>query len=147
MMLWGFIAHDDRKCLQKVCGTINSIKYLQILQENLLPEMFLGEKLQQDNSSAHNLIISKTWLSENVLEILENWPPNSAGINIIENVWSLLKKRVFQRHPKNIAELWAFLGKSTENLVLLVVGSSFFVPGQNFYFFSVFLSKESLHAF
>ena len=32
LMLWGFIAHDGRKCLQKVCGTINSIKYLQILQ-------------------------------------------------------------------------------------------------------------------
>ena len=54
LMLWGFIAHDGRKCLQKVCGTINSIKYLQILQESLLPEMFLGKKLQQDNAPAHN---------------------------------------------------------------------------------------------
>ena len=44
-MLWGFIAHDGRKCLQlqKVCGTLNSIKSLQILHESLLPEMFLGE--------------------------------------------------------------------------------------------------------
>ena len=87
---------------------INSIKYLQILQESLLPEMFLGKKLQQDNAPAHNSILSKTWFSENGLEILENWPPNSPDINIIENVWSLLKKRVFQRHPKNIEELWAF---------------------------------------
>ena len=79
-MLWGFIAHDGRKCLQKVCGTINSIKYLQILQESLLPEMFLGEKLQQDNAPAHNLILSKTWFSEKGLEILENWPPNSPDI-------------------------------------------------------------------
>ena len=36
LMLWGFIAHDGRKYLQKVCGTISSIKYLQILQEMLL---------------------------------------------------------------------------------------------------------------
>ena len=86
LMLWGFIAHDGRKCLQKVCGTINSIKYLQILQKNLLPEMFLGEKLQQDNAPAHDSILSKTWFSENGLEILENWPPNSPDINIIENV-------------------------------------------------------------
>ena len=70
--------------------------------------MFLGEKLQQDNAPAHNSILSKTWFSENGLEILENWPPNSPDINIIENVWSLLKKRVSQRHPKNIEELWAF---------------------------------------
>ena len=26
LMLWGFISHGGRKCLQKVCGTINSIK-------------------------------------------------------------------------------------------------------------------------
>ena len=114
LMLWGFIAHNGRKCLQKVCGTINSIKYLQILLESLLPEMFLGKKLQQDNAPAHNSILSKTWFPENRLEILENWPPNSPDINIIKNVWSLLKKRVFQRHPKNIEELWAFCHEEFE---------------------------------
>ena len=92
LMLWGFIAHDGRKCLQKVCGTINSIKYLQILQESLLREMFLGEKLLQDNAPAHNSILSKTWFSENGLEILKNWPPNSPDINIIENVESPKEK-------------------------------------------------------
>ena len=117
-MLWGFIAHDGRKCLQKVCGTINSIKYWQILQESLLPEMFLGEKLQQDNAPAHNSILSKTWFSENGLEFLENWPPNSPDINIIENVCSLLMKRVFQRHPKNIEELWAFCQEEFERIPL-----------------------------
>ena len=117
-MLWGFIAHDGRKCLQKVCGTINSIKDLQILQESLLPEMFLGEKLQQYNAPAHNSILSKTWFSENGLEILENWPPNSPDINIIENVWSLLKKRVFRSHPKNIEELWAFCQEEFERIPL-----------------------------
>ena len=118
LMLWGFIAHDGRKCLQKVCGTINSIKYLQILQENLLPEMFLGEKLQQDNGPAHNSIISKTWFSENGLEILENWPPNSPDINIIENVWSLLKEKSFPKTSQNIEELWAFCQEEFERIPL-----------------------------
>ena len=76
--------------------------------------MFLGEKLRQDNAPAHNLILSKTWFSENGLEILKNWPPNSPDINIVENVWSLLKKRVFQRHPKNIGELRAFCQEELE---------------------------------
>ena len=69
--------------------------------------MFLGEKLQQDNAPAHNSILSKTWFSENGLEILENWPPNSPDINIIENVWSLLKKRV---SPKTSQKNWGTLG-------------------------------------
>ena len=77
LMLRGFIAHDGRKCLQKICGTINSIKYLHTLQGSLLPEMYLSEKLQRDNAPAHNSILSKSWFSENGLEVLENWPPNS----------------------------------------------------------------------
>ena len=64
LMISGFIAEDGRKCFQKLSGTINSIKYLQILQESLLPELFLGEKLQQVNAPAHNSILSKTWFSE-----------------------------------------------------------------------------------
>ena len=84
------------------------------MQESLLPEMFLGKKLQQDNAPVYNSILSKTWFSENGLEILKNWPPNSPDINIIENVWSMLKKRVFQRHPKNIEELGAFCHEEFE---------------------------------
>ena len=72
----------------------------------------------KDNAPAHNSILSKTWFSENGLEILENWPSNSPDINIIENVWSLLKKRVFQRHPKNIEKLWAFCQEKFERIPL-----------------------------
>ena len=78
----------------------------------------LGEKLKQDNAPAHNLILSKTWFSEKGLEIRENWPPNSPDINIIGNFWSLLNKRVFQRHPKNIEELWAFCEEEFERILL-----------------------------
>ena len=80
--------------------------------------MFLSEKLQQDNAPAHNSILSKTWFAENGLKILENWPPNSPDINIIEKVRILRKKRVFQRHPKNIEKLWAFCQEEFERIPL-----------------------------
>ena len=118
LTLWCFFAHDGRKCLQKVCGTINLIKYLQILQESLLPELFFGQKLQQDNAPAHNSILSKTWFSESGLELLENWPPNSPDINIIENARSLLKKSVFQRHSKSNEEFWEFCQEEFERIPL-----------------------------
>ena len=114
----GFYCPRWSENLQKVCGTINSIKYLQILQESLLSEVFSGEKLQQDNARAHDSILSKTWFSENGLGILENCPPNSPDVNIIENDWSPLKKRVFQRHPENIEELWAFCQEEFERIPL-----------------------------
>ena len=116
LILCGFIAHDGRKCLQKVWND----KFDQIFADfagSLLPEMFLGEKLQQDNAPAHNSILSKTWFSGIGLEILKNWPSNSPDINIIENSWSPLKKRVFQSHPKNIEEFWAFCRKEFERIL------------------------------
>ena len=122
-MLWGFIAYDGPKCLQKVCGTIILIKYLQIFPKSLLPELFLGEKLQQDDAPAHNSILSRTWFSENGLEILKNWLPNSPDIKIFENVWSLLKKRVFERHSKNIEEFWAFCKEEVERIPLEYIQS------------------------
>ena len=73
--------------------------------------MLLGEKLQQDNAPAHNSILSKTWYSKNELEILENWPPNSLDINIIENVWRLLKKRNFKEIPKILRNFGLFVKK------------------------------------
>ena len=63
-------------------------------------------------------LIRTKWFSEKELEIFENWPPNSPDINIIENVWSLLKKRVFERRPKNIEELWAFCQEEFERIPL-----------------------------
>ena len=118
LMLWGFNAHNGRKWFQKVSGTINSIKFLQILEKSLLAEMSWRKKLQQDNALADNSIFSNTWFSENGLQIFGNWPQNSPDSNIIENVWSLLRKRVFQRHTKNIEEFSEFCQEEFERISL-----------------------------
>ena len=39
--------------------------------------------------------------------MLANWPPQSPDINIIENIWSILKAKVQKRSPKSENELWA----------------------------------------
>ena len=46
--------------------------------------------------------------NENGFRILENWPPQSPDLNIIENVWSYLKRRVSKRNPKCLEELIRF---------------------------------------
>ena len=72
LMLWGFIAHDGRKCLQKVWNDKFDQISADFARKSIAGNVFLGVKLQQDNAPAHNSILSKTWFSESGLEILEN---------------------------------------------------------------------------
>ena len=76
--------------------------------------MFLGEKILQDNAPEHNSILSKTWFSENALEILENWPRNSPDINFIGNVCSLLKKKFSKDIPKLLGNFGDFVKKNSK---------------------------------
>ena len=39
------------------------------------------------------------------INVLENWPPYSPDINIIEIVWALMKRKVEKLRPKTLDEL------------------------------------------
>ena len=85
LMFWGFIKENGEKLLVEVRGTLISVSYINVLANNLLPNMYLVEMFQQDNAPCHNSQVTKTWMLENGIELLENWPPQSPDINIIEN--------------------------------------------------------------
>ena len=45
----------------------------------------------------------RNWLSENNIQFLQ-WPPSSADLSPIENVWQILKNEVEKKTPKNVPE-------------------------------------------
>ncbi|CAF1540052.1 unnamed protein product, partial [Adineta ricciae] len=100
--------------------------YVEILQNHLIgnarKQFGRRWRYQQDNDPKHTSRIAKQFLKEQVPEIID-WPSNSPDLNPIENLWSILKRRVEKRRPSNINELDQFLHEEWENIDLKIVNN------------------------
>ncbi len=109
IMLWGCFSAAGTGRLVAIEGKMNAAKYRDILDENLLQsaqDLRLGRRFtfQQDNDPKHTAKITKEWLHNNSVTVLER-PSQSPDLNPIEHLWRDLKMVVHQRLPSNLTEL------------------------------------------
>ena len=80
-------------------GGVDSEMYVKVLRDYVLasrdwcgmePSTFI---FQQGNAPIHSSLAAITFLTENNISVLE-WPANSPDMNIIEGIWSYIKKRL-----------------------------------------------------
>ncbi|KAG2467625.1 TCB1 transposase, partial [Polypterus senegalus] len=122
IMLWGNFSAARTGRLVRIKGKMTVAMYRDILDENLLQsalDLRLRRRFifQQDNDPKHTAKISKEWLQDNSVNVLE-WPSQRPDLNPIEQFWRDLKMAVHRRFPSNLMELercckeeWAKLAK------------------------------------
>jgi transposase len=131
--IWGCFAAHEIGQAEIFEGDINGKLYCSILEGNLKPtyKKFFphGERggqwyFQQDNDPSHTSSLARQWFHRNGVTVLE-FPPWSADLNPIENLWSQLQIAVDTHNATDEAELeqaieyeWSQI--STEYLTKLV---------------------------
>ena len=84
--------------LVPVSGTVDSQKYIEILENYLRPSIswYFGDDavtFQQDNAPCHVYRVVREYLDENDIFTME-WPAQSPDLNIKENIWLSIKRKL-----------------------------------------------------
>ena len=97
--------------LVKCSNTQTSSSYHDILKGYNEKVHFPGLVFQQDNAPTHKASIIKNFFRENKWEVLD-WPPYSPALNITENLWAIVKKRLakqcvsWENLEEKVQEIW-----------------------------------------
>ena len=123
LMVWGCISSTGSACFEILQGNINAHRYIDMLSNVLLPYLdslplatLQNVRFQQDNAPPHRAHITSQFLQDQAI-IAPQWPPLSPDLNLIEQVWALMKKDVRRSKPRSLHDLEAAIRASWTRVV------------------------------
>lgn len=82
-------------------GGVNSLVIRRLYQQ-ILPTLIGSQPdaiFMHDNASVHTAYIVRDALQEMGIRVMD-WPPHSPDLNPIENLWALLKAKIYDLYPE-----------------------------------------------
>ena len=85
---------------------MDSTTYQSVLEEGL-QDMYADDFVfMQDGAPCHPLQYTMLYLKKKKICLLSDWPPHAPNINVIQNMWSIVKTCVFQLNITLSDDLW-----------------------------------------
>ncbi len=98
LMVWGCMSACGMGSLHIWKGTINAERYIQVLEQHMLPSrrrLFQGRPciFQHDNARPHTASITTSWLRRRRIRVMK-WPACCPDLSPIENIWRIIKRKM-----------------------------------------------------
>ena len=101
-------------------GNFTAESHVNLQRQHLLSMWGYDLFGQLDNAPPHRSQVYLAFIEKEGILTIPGWTAMSLGINIIENVWKVIKDRLQKATIETLDELWSFMGENKR--VLWAIG-------------------------